>query len=92
MEQPTGIRAFGWGILGYFGSNIIINLCTSVAGMAGDPNGNPGHFFGFVLGMIFAGMFANSRNYRATSVGAWIAFWLAMLAFIAGFLGAANGY
>lgn len=97
MTQPSGIKAFGWGLLGYIGANLIINFSTTLlgmtgTGMGGDPSGNGGHFFGFILGMTMAGAFANSRDYKATATGAWVAFALATLGFIAGFLGAYNGY
>lgn len=85
--QPTGLKAFGWGLLGFFGANMIINLLTVgtgalVAGMGGYSDANIGHTVGFVAGMWIAYQFAQARDYQATRTGALVSFYLQLAVFL----------
>lgn len=85
--QPRGLKAFGWGVLGLFGGNVIINISTTIPGaMIGDL----GYLFGFIVGMTLAWMFASSRQYIATGIGCYIAFGLQAFAFVVAFVTTIN--
>ena len=81
--QPTGIRGFGWGLLGYFGANLIINITSGIGivvvetVMKMDLELVTVDVFAFItlasmvgLGFLFAVLFKRDCTYRATSTGA----------------------
>lgn len=73
--QPTGLRAFGWGILGFFGANIIINLTCNIGLLILGAVSNAflllvGVFGVMGLALYLAYVFSDTRDYRATQTGA----------------------
>ena len=88
ITQPTGLKAFGWGVLGFFGSNILINVICYI-GLALGVEG----LFGFVLfiGALWAAYaWRESLKFNATKTGAMVSMVLQSLVFIASFLGAVS--
>lgn len=91
VEQPTGIRAFGWGLAGFFGANIIVNALVTGGELIWqdlhDPLAISAWFVGSVLlGLYLAYLFATSRHYDATKKGAFFSITMQSIVFVLGMI------
>lgn len=74
ITQPTGLKAFGWGVLGFFGANLVGNIVARIGAAIGEA-GNANDFWYVVV--TFAGIgaayyFAKTREYEATRTGGYV--------------------
>jgi len=89
--QPTGIRAFGWGLLGFLGSNIIINIIATIGVLVADAFVN--YWLLSILTIIVtiivafwaANEFRLSRKYDATATGIAVSMFLQGVLLAVGF-------
>jgi hypothetical protein len=86
ITQPTGLKAFGWGVLGFFGSNILINLVCFVFLALGAEGVFA--FFAFVVAVWVAYIWQQSLKYDATKTGVTLSMVIQSLVFIGSFVGA----
>ena len=90
ITQPKGISAFGYGILGFFGGNIIINAACAVLMIPiitmAESNAIYGLFAfpAFGVSVWLAMLFSNKRAYDATSIGVQIAVVFQCVSFVIG--------
>ena len=87
IEQPTGFRAFGWGLGGFIGSNIIINISSMVGfGLVQDLDNAfillIGILGSIALGFYLAYMFGEYRTYKATRTGVHVSLWINAIVFV----------
>lgn len=91
--QPTGIKALGWGFLGFLGSNVIINITFGIGVTIAEFFANPLVMLLTILVTVIvafwgANEFRLSRNYNATATGITVSMWLQGTLFVLGFLSA----
>lgn len=86
--QPTGIGAFGWGLLGFFGSNLIMNLVCAVGVWLILPLMDFNEMWGllalplYALAVWFAWQFKITRRYQATATGVSVSIVLGSILFV----------
>jgi len=89
--QPTGIKAFGWGVLGFFGSNIIINIIATIGVLIAESFSK--YWLPSILTIIVtiivafwaANEFRISRRYDATATGIAVSMFLQGVLLAVGF-------
>ena len=93
LIQPKGLAAFGWGLLGCFGGNLIINIICTIGSMIAV---SMEHYsiaslltaiFFVVLAFVLANEFRASRTYQATATGVGVSMICNGLIFIVAFIG-----
>ena len=93
VTQPTGFAAFGWGLLGWFGANLIINIVTTIgAVIAMEISENLMIavlliMFTLVVAFFLANEFRTTRTYQATATGAAAAMWVQGILFVLALIG-----
>lgn len=90
INQPKGIGAFGWGFLGFAGSNIIFNIVFQLTlALIYDLDDIYGLLvfpaLAFAIWLVIA--FRNGREYQATRTGVNVSIFFNCAAFVIGFLG-----
>ena len=97
--QPTGIRAFGWGFLGYLGNNFIIGALSQIGIIVAaiiSPEGDGAYavfaLMGFLLALYAGTLFADSRTYKATTTGAYVSIFMNVLLTVITFGAMMSGY
>lgn len=91
--EKTGLAAFGMGLLGFFGANIIINVTFSLLFLPVQTGAVTNTFLAFVLGVggfafsvWLAMLFREYRKFRATRTGITVSIWLQVIFFTLSFI------
>jgi hypothetical protein len=85
--QPKGIKAFGWGLLGFIGTNLIINTSGAIiTTLAFELQSAVFVLIGLLIAMALGIWFARTRRYDATTVGCWVAIGIQTLGIVAALL------
>jgi glucan phosphoethanolaminetransferase (alkaline phosphatase superfamily) len=91
VVEKTGFKAFLYGLGGFIGSNIIINICATIGGHLGEATGNLFLWLVLLLGSVAAGFYVaiqwrDSAVFRATKTGITVSLWLQACMFVLAFL------
>lgn len=87
--EKKGFSAFLYGLGGFIGSNIIINICATIGGHLGEATGNLFLWLVLLLGSVAAGFYVamqwrDSAVFRATKTGITVSLWFQGVMFILG--------